>query len=336
MNLQTRYLGLRLKSPLVASASPLSRDLDGLRRLEDAGASAVTMFSLFSEQLEHRHREGFHQFGTDPEEEHRHHAPEAGQYAVDPEGYLSLIQRAKATIEIPVLASLNVARIGDWVRFAPLLQQAGADALELNIYRVGADADVPAEIVERQILDAIRVVRGEVSLPIAVKLMPYYTSLSNFARSLTMAGADGLTLFGWLYQPDFDLTNVESIPHREPGEKNDSRLPLHWTSMLYGRLGADIAVSGGLRNHVDALKAIAAGGAVASFATEILRRGVGRFTEIEYAMANWLERNGYTSLSQIQGSMSKLRVTDPASFARLAYIREIQSYRPAVRISRGR
>lgn len=329
MNLQTRYLGLRLRSPLIAAASPLSREIDGLRKLEDAGASAIVLFSIFSEQITGKPQvPAFNQFGNDVIEEAHSFAPDPTDYHATPEEYLNLIAKAKATTDTPIIASVNTCQLGEWVHYVRNIEQAGADALELNIFRVAADPVYSGDLIERQYLDIVRAVKKETSLPVAVKILPYFTSLGNFARSLCVAGADAIVLFNWLYQPDIDLANLESTPHRDPGAHNDCRLPLHWTSCLYGRIQTDLAVTGGLRNHVDVLKAIASGGAVAQLATELLRRGPNRLTEIETAMTGWMERNGYSSLSQLRGSMSKLRIADPAGYARLHYIKELQSIRP--------
>ncbi|HEY0868129.1 MAG TPA: hypothetical protein VGE01_12160, partial [Fimbriimonas sp.] len=239
MNLQTRYLGIPLKSPLVAAASPLSRELGGVKRLEDAGASAIVLYSLFSEQIQGEVEvPAYNQFGSDPVEEHHSFAPDQASYHSSPDSYLDLISRAKATVQIPVVASLNVAHLDEWVSFVPHFQQAGADALELNIYRIVADSDLNGAGVERQYLDLVRAVKSELTIPLAVKVLPYFTSFANFARSLTLAGADALVLFNCLYQPDIDLANLESAPARDLGALNDNRLPLHWTSCLYGRIHA--------------------------------------------------------------------------------------------------
>jgi dihydroorotate dehydrogenase (fumarate) len=329
-DLTTGYLGLPLKNPIVASASPLSRDLEGIRRLEDAGAAAVVLPSLFEEQItqESRELDHFLSYGADSFAEALSYFPEMGSYNTGPEGYLDLIRQAKEAVEIPVIASLNGVSRGGWTHYARLMEQAGADALELNIYYIATDPTLSSAIVERMYVDVVREVRASLQIQLAVKVGPYFSSMAHMAGSLAAAGADALVLFNRFYQPDFDLQNLEVVPHLVLSTSNDLRLPLRWVAILYGRIPVDFAITSGVHTHEDVLKAMMAGANVAMLASELLEHGVDRIGEILQDMAGWMEANEYESVAQMRGSMSQRHVAEPAAFERANYMKVLNSFRP--------
>jgi len=329
VDLTTRYLGLDLKHPVVPSASPLSQSLDGIRRLEDAGASAVVMYSLFEEQLIHESLslEHYLSYGAESFAEALSYFPEPQDYNVGPEGYLELIRQAKEAVDVPIIGSLNGTSPGGWTHYAKLIQEAGADALELNIYHVATDPSLSGDAVEQLYCDVLRDVREMVSIPVAVKLSPYFSSMGHMAHKLTRSGADGLVLFNRFYQPDFDLEELEVGPHLVLSSSDELRLPLRWIAILYGRIPADFALTTGVHNHLDVLKAMMAGANVAMLASELLKSGVWRITDIVDAMTLWMEEHEYVSVAQMRGSMSQQHVSDPDAFERANYMRTLQSFR---------
>jgi dihydroorotate dehydrogenase (fumarate) len=334
MDLTTSYLGLRLKNPVVASASPLSQTLDGIRRLEDAGAGAVVMYSLFEEQIylegaalsEHLDR------GSYSTAEALSYFPEMRGYnGVGPEGYLRLIHDAKGAVGVPIVGSLNGTTPGGWVEYARLIEEAGADALELNVYFIPANPYVRGETVERRYLEILRDVKGSVSIPVAVKLSPYFSSIGDMSRQLVDGGADALVFFNRFYQPDFDLERMEVEPRLVLSRPHELRLPLCWVAVLYGELLTDFAVTSGVHTYEDVLKSLMAGAKVAMMASELLQNGVGRVAEILKGVEEWMERNEYESVTQMIGSMSRSNVADPAAFERANYMKMLASYRPVAR-----
>ncbi len=329
VDLRTRYLGLDLKHPVVPSASPLSQTLDGIRRLEDAGASAVVMYSLFEEQLTHESLslEHYLSYGSESYAEALSYFPEPQDYNVGPDGYLDLIREAKAAVDIPIVGSLNGSSPGGWTHYAKLIEEAGADALELNIYHVATDPLQSGEAVEQLYLDVLRDVREMVSIPVAVKLSPFFSSMGHMAQKLARSGADGLVLFNRFYQPDFDLEALEVGPHLVLSDSNELRLPLRWIAILYGRVQADFALTTGVHDHIDVLKATMAGANVAMLASELLKNGVWRITDIVEAMTAWMVEHEYSSVAQMRGSMSQQHVADPDAFERANYMRTLQSFR---------
>ncbi len=332
MDLSTSYLGLRLKNPVVASASPLSQTLDGIRRLEDAGASAVVMYSLFEEQiyLESMALSDLLDRGTFSTAEALNYFPEMHGYnGVSPEGYLRLIHDAKEAVRIPVIGSLNGTTPGGWIEYARLIEEAGADALELNVYFIPANPYVPGEAVERRYLEILRDVKGSVSIPVAIKLSPYFSSIGDMSRRLVDEGADALVFFNRFYQPDFHLERMEVEPRLVLSSPHELRLPLCWVAILYGELLTDFAVTSGVHTHEDVLKSLMAGAKVAMMASELLRSGVGRVAEILREIEEWMERNEYESVTQMIGSMSRSNVADPAAFERANYMKMLASYRKA-------
>ncbi len=334
MDLRTKYLGLDLKNPLYASPSPLSRDLGNIRRMEDAGASAVVLYSLFEEEInqESHALDRYLSDGTESYAEALTYFPEAPAYrAIGPDAYLEHIFRAKHAVNIPIIASLNGVSTGGWVRYAREMQGAGADALELNIYYVPTSIDLSSAEVEQIYIDLIHDVRASVQIPIAVKLSPYFSSTANMMHRLSEAGADGLVLFNRFYQPDLDLENLEVVPNLILSKSDEMRLPLRWIAILYGRIQADLALTTGVHTAQDALKAVAAGANVAMMTSEILQNGIGRFGEILHEMSRWLEEREYLSLEELQGSLSQKNVAAPAAFERANYIQIVRSYSPTFR-----
>ncbi|NPV08172.1 MAG: dihydroorotate dehydrogenase-like protein [Anaerolineae bacterium] len=330
MDLSTTYLGMTLKSPLVASASPLSRNLDVARRMEDAGASALVMYSLFEEEasLESEQLDHYLSYFTEAFAEALSWHPEQKTYHVGPQEYLNAVARLKQSLGIPVIGSLNGVSTGGWIENARGIQEAGADALELNVYFIPTDVTLQGSEVERMAVEVLEAVKRTVSIPVAVKLSPYYSSTPNMLQRLSAAGADALVLFNRFYQPDLDLDALQVVPRLVLSTSAELRLPLRWVAIMYGRIEADMAITGGVHTHEDAAKAIMAGAKVAMMTSEILARGVGRFTEIEQGLRRWMGERGYESVTEMRGSMSQRNVGDPAAFERANYMRVLQSWRP--------
>jgi dihydroorotate dehydrogenase (fumarate) len=330
MDLSTSYMGLTLKHPVVPSASPLSYDLDRLRRLEDAGASAIVMHSLFEEQIvqESQALEHFLSYGTESYAEALSYFPEPHDYNVGPDEYLALIRSAKAALDIPIIGSLNGTSPGGWTRYAQLIEEAGADALELNLYTIPTDPNVSGGEVEKAYLEVMRDVRENIAIPIAVKLSPYFSATANMALRLSRAGAKALVLFNRFYQPDFDLDRLEVVPQLVLSQPHELTLPLRWVAILYGRVPVDFAISSGVHSHLDVLKGLMAGAKVTMTASELLKNGVGRIPEILAAMEEWMDERGYASVRQLQGSMSQRHVGEPTAFERANYMKMLQSWQP--------
>jgi dihydroorotate dehydrogenase (fumarate) len=328
MNLATTYLGLKLNHPVVPSASPLSQTLDSIRRLEDAGAPAIVMYSLFEEQIEGESLQLDHylSYGSHSFAEAATYFPELDNYNVGPDAYLELIRSAKAAVDIPIIGSLNGASVGGWVEYARYIQEAGADALELNIYSIATDVYQTGAGAEHMVLDVVRAVKAEVTIPVSVKVGPYFSSFANMALRLAQAGADGLVVFNRFYQPDFDLEQLRVIPNLVLSSRHELRLPLRWVAILYGRVLADFAITSGVQTHEDVLKGIMAGAKVTMLASELLRNGMGRIGEIVDGMKRWMEEHEYESVTQMRGSMSQRKVTEPAVFERANYMKVLQSW----------
>lgn len=329
MDLSTTYLGLNLKHPVMPSASPLSSSLSGIRRLEDAGAPAVVMYSLFEEQIDAESRVLDHYLtnATDSYGEALSYFPQLDRYNVGPQDYLNLIYMAKRSVDIPIIGSLNGVSVGGWTEYARHIEEAGADALELNIYYIPTEPTMSSLEVEQIYLDVVREVKRTVSIPVAVKVGPYFTAFANMAQRLAGAGADGLVLFNRFYQPDYDLENLEVVPHLVLSTQFAMRLPLRWVAILYGRVQTDLAITSGVREHTDVLKGMMAGAKVTMMASELLRHGEKRIGEIVAAMTQWMEEHEYESVEQMQGSMSQMNVAEPAAFERANYMKVLQSWR---------
>ncbi|MEB3233720.1 MAG: dihydroorotate dehydrogenase-like protein [Leptolyngbyaceae bacterium] len=331
MDLRTTYLGLELRSPLiVGAAAPLSENIDNLKYMEDAGAAAVVLHSLFEEQIEedmftlHHHMEA----GTESFAESLTYFPEPDVFHVGPSLYLEHIRRAKASIGIPVIASLNGDSTGGWTDYARQIQEAGADALELNIYAIPSDIHLSAAAIEQQYREIVTAVKSAVTIPVAVKLSPYFTNMANVAHELTLAGADGLVLFNRFYQPDIDIENLEVNPHVLLSTPQDMRLPMRWIAILYGRMPVDFAATGGVQRGVDVVRMMMVGAKVTMLVSALLRHGIGHIREIEKGLEHWMEENEYASVQELQGIMSQRNCPNPSEFERVQYMKAVQSYHP--------
>jgi dihydroorotate dehydrogenase (fumarate) len=330
MDLTTQYLGLTLRTPLVPSASPLSGDLDNLKRMEDAGAGAVVLQSLFEEQLTMEKHELHHHLtaGTESFAEALTYFPEPDEFRIGPESYLDHIQQAKKALQIPVIASLNGTSVGGWTDYARKMQQAGADALELNIYYIPTDMDLSGAEVERTYLDILKAVKSVVTIPVAVKLGPFFSNMANIAKRMDECGADGLVLFNRFYQPDFDLDELEIKPRIILSTPFAMRVPLTWIGILYGRIKADLAATSGIHLAEDAIKMFMAGAKTAMLCSVLLRQGIGQIRVLEQGIREWMEKHEYDSVKQMVGSMSQINCEDPAAFERAQYMRAITSFKP--------
>jgi dihydroorotate dehydrogenase (fumarate) len=328
IDLSTQYLGLTLKNPLVVSASPLGQHIDNIRRMEDAGASAVVLQSLFEEQLtlESRELDRFLSEGTESFAEALSYFPDMNDYRLGPEGYLQHIQQAKAAVGIPIIASLNGVSAGGWTKYAKDMEEAGADALELNIYYVATHPDLTGSDVEQMYIDLVSQVKATVRIPVAVKLGPYFTSVAYLAQKLDAARADALVLFNRFYQPDFDLENLEVVPNLTLSTPYELLLRLHWVAILYGHIRADLAITGGVHSAHDVLKAMMAGAKVAMMTSVLLKEGIDHLKTIHADLLNWMEEHEYDSIRQMQGSLSQQKVAEPAAFVRANYMKVLSSY----------
>ena len=330
MSLTTNYLGLVLRNPIVASSSPLSHSVDSIRRLEDAGAGAVVMYSLFEEQItfDSFYVDHYLRSGTNSFAESLSFFPEMDEYNVWPDEYLNLIRRAKESVDIPIIGSLNGVSTGGWINYAGLIEDAGADALELNVYYVPTNLDLAGQEVENIYLDMLRSVKRSVTIPLAMKLSPYFSSMANIAKRLVDEGADGLVFFNRFYQPDFDLEALQVAPRLVLSNSNELRLPLRWVAILYGRLLADLAITTGVHTSEDVLKGLMAGAKVTMMASELLQNGVRRIREILGEVESWMDEREYASVAQMIGSMSQQHCAEPAAFERANYMKTLDSYRP--------
>ncbi|MBN2217091.1 MAG: dihydroorotate dehydrogenase-like protein [Pirellulales bacterium] len=328
VNLRTKYLGLSLENPLVVSACPLTQKLDSLRRIEEAGAAAAVLPSLFEEQIEHESAEltKAHEFGTDSFAEALTYFPEQDDYRAGPDSYLEHIEKAKAAVSIPIIASLNGTSEGGWVRYAKLMENAGADALELNIYFIAATLDMTSEEVEARYLDLVSAVKDSVSIPLAVKVGPYFSSMGNMAKRLVGAGADGLVLFNRFLQPDIDLDEMETSPHLELSTRFELLKPLRWIAVLHGRVNASLALTSGLHEAADLAKALAAGADVGMVASVLYTQGIPHISKILGGLTEWMEEKEYDSVEQLRGSMSQENCPDPAAFERGNYMKALVSF----------
>ena len=328
IDLKTRYMGLTLKNPIVPSSSPLSHKVDGIKRLEDAGAAAVVMYSLFAEQinsqsyyLDYYLGQGIDSFG-----ESLSYFPELARYNIGPDDYVDLIRKAKVAVDIPIIGSLNGISTGGWIDYACLIEEAGADAIELNIYYIPTNIDMTGSEVENIYVEILRDVKRVVRIPVAMKLSPFFSSTANMASRLSKAGADALVLFNRFYQPDFDLENLEVAPHLVLSGSDELRLPLRWVAILYGQIEADLAITSGIHGCPDVLKALMGGAKVAMMASELLQNGVQRIGQILLELASWMEEHDYSSVEQMIGSLSQQHVREPAAFERANYMKTLASY----------
>jgi len=329
MDLRTTYLGLPLAHPLMPGASPLVDDLDTVKRLEDAGASAIVMHSLFEEQIT-REREGINraidaQAESSPEAASYFPAPE--EFHLGPDRYLEQIRRIRATVSIPVIASLNGVTDSGWLSYAKLMQDAGAHALELNVYRIAADPTVPGTVIEHEVEHILRSIKRGLGIPVAVKLPAFFTSFANVARQLDDLGADGLVLFNRFYQPDIDVELLEPVPALQLSDSSDLLLRLRWLAILSGRVRCSLAATGGVHTPLDLVKAIMAGANAVQIVSAILRHGPRQITMLKQGLADWMEKHEYESVAQMTGAVSHRTSADPAAFERANYMRVLQSFR---------
>ena len=322
------YLGLTLKNPLIAAASPLSKKLANVRRLEDAGAGAVVMYSLFEEQIIHESKalDHFLNVGTESFAEALSYFPEMEHYNIGPDEYLKHIQKYKSSVEIPIIASLNGISTGGWIEYAHRMQQAGADAIELNIYHIPTDFDTTSGALEQNYIDLVADLRKQIHIPLAVKLSPYFTALPWLAGHLVEAGASSLVLFNRFYQPDLDIETLEVIPSLQLSVSQELRLPLRWIAILYGRIKSDLALTTGVHTHEDVLKALMAGANVVEVASTLLKNGTVWIKDTLARMETWMEKYEYVSTKQMCGSMSQQAVSDPSAFERANYMKALTSF----------
>jgi dihydroorotate dehydrogenase (fumarate) len=328
VDLTTNYLGLELKNPFCASSSPLTNKLETALKLEEAGVAAIVMPSLFEEQIIHDALRLDRDYlrGSESYAEALSYLPDFGQYSIGPEKYLENLSKVKKAVSIPVLGSLNGVSTGGWVDYAHRIEQAGADALELNLYEVCTDPEMSSQELEDRHVALVEDVRARVSIPLAIKLSPFYTALPNFARRLTDAGVNGLVLFNRFYQPDFDLELLEVVPHLVLSNSHELRLPLRWIAILHGRVPVDLGLTGGMHSAEDMLKAVMAGASATMVASELLMHGFGRVSEILNDVQEWMEEHEYLSIRQMKGSMSQQAVGDPSAFERANYMKVLSSY----------
>ena len=329
MNLTTTYLGIKLKNPIIPSASPLSKDIGTIKKLEDAGASAIVMYSLFEEQIEHDQMEQYYHTTIHNESfaEAITYFPETFNYNLGPEEYLEHIRKAKEAIQIPIIGSLNGASPGGWTQYAKKIEQAGADALELNIYLLATDPHKSSHDIEQIYIDVLRSVKSTISIPVVMKISPYFSSLAGFAKHLDEAGADGILLFNRFYQPDIDLENLEVVPNILLSNPQSMRLPLRWIAILYGKIKADLAATSGIYSAEDVIKMMMVGAKVTQTFAALHEYGINHITKILQDIETWMTDHEYDSLDIMRGSMSHKSVGNPAAFERANYMKAISSYK---------
>jgi len=323
--LKTRYMNLDLNNPLVASASTLSKKLDGMKAMEDAGISAIVLYSLFEEEIIHESLELNHFLlrGSESYAEAITYFPDLGQYNSGADKYLELIRKAKTELSIPIIGSLNGLSSGGWLDYARRIEQAGADALELNMYFVPTDEQTSAQVLESAQIQLVQDIRKEISIPLAVKLSPFYSALPNFAREIAKAGVNGLVLFNRFYQPDLDIDELEVKPHLALSTSADLLLPLRWIAILHSRIAADLALTSGVHHGVDMVKGLMAGAAVVMVASELIEKGILRAQSMLDELSEWMDAHEYESVTQMRGSMSQRSVAEPAAFERANYMKAL-------------
>lgn len=332
MDLSTNYMGMKLRTPLVPSASPLSEDIDNIRRMEDAGAAAVVLYSLFEEQITHEILELDHymEFGTESFAEALSFFPEPEQFLHKADEYVEHLRQAKAAVDIPVIASLNANSPGGWIEYAKHLEEAGADALELNIYHIPTDVELPGSEVEKSYLEIVKAVKKEVKIPVAVKLSPFFSNFAHMANQFDEAGANALVLFNRFYQPDIDLETLEVVPRVLLSTPMALRLPMRWIAILYGHLIADLAATSGIHKSTDVVKMIMAGASVTMLCSVLLKNGIDQIQLIEQGLIDWMEEHEYESVLQMQGSMSQKNSSNPSAFERAQYMKALKTFHPKV------
>ena len=329
MDLSTTYLGLHLRHPVMASAGPLSGTLDGIKRLEDAGAAAVVMFSLFEEQIrqENEAYEYLTEHGAESFAESLSYFPQIEDYHVGPDQYLELVRAASEAVDIPVIGSLNGVTDSGWTEYAKDIESAGAKALELNIFYIPADIGLSGRDVEKRYEDIVRRVKGATSIPVAVKLNPFFSATGEMAKRLVAAGANGLVLFNRFYQPDFDLDELEVSPSLELSHATEIRLPLMWIAILHGRIEASLAATRGVETATEIVKYVLAGADAVMTTSALLRNGAGYVKTLVEDLEEWMQRREYESVNQMKGSMSQKNVANPSAFERANYIKVLESFK---------
>ncbi|MFY9644802.1 MAG: dihydroorotate dehydrogenase-like protein [Terriglobales bacterium] len=336
MDLSTKYLGMELRTPLVASASPLSQEIGGIRNLEDAGASAVVLYSLFEEQL---HKEALElelhlNAGTESFAESVTYFPHSSEFHTGPDEYLEHIRKAKSAVNIPIIASLNGATLGGWSKYAKQVEQAGADAIECNLYFIPTNTEILGSEIETAYADILREVKTSVHIPVAAKLSPFFSNLANVAKRLDQIGTNGLVLFNRFYQPDIDLEELEIKPNVLLSTPQDLRLPLTWIGILYGHVRANLAGTSGVHGAEDVIKLLMVGADVTMLCSALLRYGLGHLRTVEQGVLEWMDKHEYESVRQMQGSMSQLRCPDPGAFERAQYMRAVKGLQHVLQPSR--
>ncbi|HYO88366.1 MAG TPA: dihydroorotate dehydrogenase-like protein [Candidatus Limnocylindrales bacterium] len=330
VDITTTYLNLPLRSPVVASASPLWDNLDNIKRAEDAGVGAVVLFSLFEEQIRQEREAMLHylEINANSNPEALTYIPEPEEFHARPNEYLDLIRKAKEAVDIPIIASINGASLGGWTTFARQMEQAGADAIELNIYAIPTETDKTGTEVESVEVDIVRAVKNSLTVPVAVKLSPYYSNFAHMAKQMEGAGADALVLFNRFYQPDIDLETLEIKPNVLLSTSQNLRLPLTWIGILYGKLALDLAGTSGVHTPADVLKMLMVGANAVMTTAALLKHGIGYAAELVDGMTAWLEEHEYESVNQMRGSLSMMHAEDPTAFERAQYMRALNTYRP--------
>jgi len=328
IDLSTTYLGLQLKNPIVVSAGPLQRELEAVREMERAGAAAVVMHSLFEEQIDVESEElnRWLEYGSESFAEALHYLPDLENYNHGPKAYLEHLAKVKKAVSIPVIASLNGSSMGGWTRYAKMMEEAGADAIELNTYYVAANPELPASEVEQMYYDVVHQVKAAVRIPLAVKVGHFFSAIPHMMHRLDSAGADGLVMFNRFYQPDIDLEELEVVPHLELSHSCELLLRLNWVAIVYGHVRADLAITGGVHTAEDVLKSMMVGARVAMMTSALLEKGVGHIRHVLHDLSRWMEEHEYESIRQMQGSMARRNVADPAAFERANYMRVLSSY----------
>jgi dihydroorotate dehydrogenase (fumarate) len=332
MDLTTKYMGMTLRNPLMVSSSPLTQEVDNVKRMEDAGAGAVVMFSLFEEQLQQGKAamQYFSRFGSETFGESLAYFPKADEYGVSPDEYLDLLQRTAEAVDIPVMGSLNGVTDSGWVDYARKMEQAGARGIELNVYFIPADPNLTGRKVEDTYLDILQAVKSSVQIPVAMKLSPFFSSMANMALQLDDAGADALVLFNRFYEPDFDLKTLDVEPSLELSTPCEIRLPLLWTAILYGRVRCSLAATRGVHSGIEVIKYLMAGADAVMTTSALLRHGIPFLGTLLEETERWMAQNAYASVGQMKGSMSQRSVADPNAFERANYIRVLKSFRNPV------
>ncbi len=329
VDLTTTYLGLKLKNPLVAAASPLSEKVETVKKLEQAGVAAVVLFSLFEEQIIHESLELDHYlfYGSEASPEFGSFYPQSGTYTLKPAAYIETLRKIKEAVKIPIIGSLNGVSTGGWIKYARKMEDAGADALELNLYYLPTNPMLTGSELEDSYVALVRDISKSVKIPVSVKLSPFFTAIPNVAKRLTEAGAKGLVLFNRFYQPDLDLENLEVVPNLRLSDSAELRLPLRWIAILYGQVKADLALTSGIHTAEDVLKTMMAGSSAAMVASELLQKGIGRVAEILAEVEKWMADHEYASIQQMKGSLSQQHVKEPAAFERANYMKALNSFK---------